>query len=154
MKHKLFILFLFSLTILACSSVKKANSSAVTQGLTGQITEVLGNQMPMKGGPPVIPKGIATTVLIYEPTNISQVRRMGTSPSYTAIQTKLVASVDTDSTGNFTIALPVGNYSVFVKQGTQFYANLFDANNNIALFTVEEGKLTQVKLSVSAKASF
>lgn len=154
MKHKLFILFLFSLTILACSSVKKANSSAVTQGFTGQITEVLGNQMPMKGGPPVVPKGIATTVLIYEPTNISQVRRMGTAAVYTAIETKLVASVDTDSTGNFTIALPVGAYSVFVKQGSQFYANLFDANNNIALFTVEEGKLTQVKLSVSSKASF
>ena len=154
MKHKVFILFLFSLTILACSSVKKANSSVILQGFTGQITELTGNQMPMKGAQPAIPKGIATTVFIYEPTNINQVRRLGTAASYTAINTKLVASVDTDSTGNFTIALPVGNYSVFVKQGSQFYANLFDTNNNIALFTVEEGKLTKVNLAVSSGASF
>ena len=154
MKHKVFILFLFSLTILACSSVKKANSSAISQGFIGQITELTGNQMPMKGAQPAIPKGIATTVFIYEPTNINQVRRLGTAASYTAINTKLVASVDTDSTGNFTIALPVGNYSVFVKQGSQFYANLFDTNNNIALFTVEEGKLTKVNLAVSSGASF
>lgn len=154
MKHKVFILFLFSLTILACSSVKKTNSSAISQGFTGQITELTGNQMPMKGAPPSVPKGIATTVLIYEPTNINQVKRLGTSATYTAIETKLVASVDTDSTGKFAVALPAGSYSVFVKQGTQFYANLFDTNNNIALFTVEEGKLTEVKLTVSSKASF
>ena len=110
--------------------------------------------MPMKGAPPVVPKGIVTTVFIYEPTNISQVRRLGTAATYTAIATKLVASVDTDSTGKFTIALPVGSYSVFIKQGGQFYANLFDTNNNIALFTVEEGKLTMVNLAVSSNASF
>jgi len=158
MKHNLFILFLFCLTILACSSAKKANSStmppAISQGFTGRITELRGNQMPMKGAEPSVPKGIATTILIYEPTNISQVRRMGTGATYTAIATKLVASVDTDSTGNFSIALPVGSYSVFIKQGSQFYANLFDSNNNIALFTVEEGKLTAVNLSVSSGASF
>lgn len=154
MKHNLFFLFLILLTILACSSVKKTNSSVMPQGFTGRITEVAGNQMPMKGGPPVVPKGIATTVLIYEPTHISQVSRMGTSATYTAISTKLVASVDTDSTGNFTIALPVGDYSVFIKQGDRFYANLFDTNNNIALFSVEEGKLTQVNLTVSSEASF
>ena len=154
MKHNLFFLFLILLTILACSSVKKTNSSVITQGFTGRVTEIAGNQMPMKGGPPVVPKGIATTVLIYEPTHISQVSRLGTSATYTAIGTKLVASVDTDSTGNFTIALPVGAYSVFVKQGDRFYANLFDTNNNIALFSVEEGKLTQVNLTVSSGASF
>lgn len=154
MKHNLFFLFLILLTILACSSVKKTNSSVITQGFTGRVTEITGNQMPMKGGPPVVPKGIATTVLIYEPTHISQVSRLGTSATYTAISTKLVASADTDSTGNFTIALPVGAYSVFVKQGDRFYANLFDTNNNIALFFVEEGKLTQVNLTVSSGASF
>ncbi len=110
--------------------------------------------MPMKGADPIVPKGIVATVLIYEPTNVNQVRRMGTSATYTAIVTKQVASVDTDSTGKFTIALPAGSYSVFVKQGSLFYANLFDTNNNIALFTVEEGKLTTVNLSVSSGASF
>jgi hypothetical protein len=154
MKHILFFLFTISAGFIACSSSKKANSSIINQGITGYITEVIGNQMPMKDAPLPVGKGILTTVLVYEPTNISQVRRLGTSPVYTAISTKLVASVETDSTGGFTVALPAGSYSLFVKQGNQFYANLFDVNNNIALFTVEEGKLTKADLKISSRASY
>jgi hypothetical protein len=154
MKHILFFLLPISVTAFACSSAKRAKSSVVKQGITGFITEARGNQMPMKGVPPPMPKGVLTNVLIYEPTNISQVGRIGASPVYTAIHTKLVASVTTDSTGAFTVALPAGSYSVFIQQGKTFYANLFDANNNIALFTVEKGKLTKVNLTVSSKASY
>jgi hypothetical protein len=154
MKHILFFLFTISTAFMACSSSKKANSSMITQGITGHITEATGNQMPMKDAPLPVGKGILTTVLIYEPTNINQVSRTGTSPVYTAISTKLVASADTDSTGAFTVDLPAGSYSVFIKQGKQFYANLFDVNNNIALFTVQEGKLTRADLKVSSKASY
>jgi hypothetical protein len=154
MKHILFFLFSASLLIMACSSVKKGNSSTVMQGITGFITETRGNQMPMKDAPPRSPGGILTTVFVYESTNLTQVSRIGTSPVYTAVNTKLVASVDTDSSGAFTVALPAGSYSLFVKQGKQLYANLFDTNNNIALFTVEEGKLTTARLSVNSRASF
>ncbi|MCA6451160.1 MAG: carboxypeptidase regulatory-like domain-containing protein [Chitinophagaceae bacterium] len=154
MKHILFLVLAGCLAILGCSSAKKVPSAVITQGISGRVTELTGNRMPMKDAEPDLPKPILTTVFIYEPTHISQVTRTGTEPVYTAIATRLVASVDTDSTGHFTISLPVGSYSLFVKQGGRFYANLFDNNNNIALFTVEEGKLTQVTLSVSSRASF
>lgn len=154
MKHILFLVFAGCLAILGCSSAKKVSSSAITQGITGRITELTGNRMPMKDAEPAVPQPVMTTVFIYEPTHISQVTRTGTEPVYTAIATRLVASVETDSTGHFTVSLPVGSYSLFVKQGNHFYANLFDNNNNIALFTVEEGKLTQANLSVSNRASF
>lgn len=154
MKQILFILFSFSVIILACSSLKKVKSSPVKQGITGFITEVTGNQMPSPDAPRAIPKGILTTIFVYEPTNITQVTRVGTSTVYTSVNTKWVASVQTDSTGAFTLALPVGSYSLFVQQGKGFYANLFDTNNNIALFVVEEDKLTVAKLTVSVKAAF
>lgn len=126
----------------------------VSQGIAGQITEHSGNQMPMKGGAPQVARGIKATVFIYEPTHISQVARIGGSASYTAINTKRVASAATDSLGAFTVSLPPGTYSVFIGQGKQFYANLFDANNNIALFTVEPGKLTRVNLAVNSAATY
>ncbi len=154
MKQFLFILFPVYLCFLSCSSAKKANSSEVLQGITGQVTELTGNQMPMKGAAPVAPKGIKTTVFVYEPTNITQVTRVGTSASYTAISTRLVASVMTDDSGAFTISLPAGSYSVFIGQGKQYYANLFDAANNIARFTVEAGKLTRINLSVNSSATY
>ena len=154
MKQILFFLFPACLAFAGCSSAKSSRSSMILTGISGVVTELTGNQMPMKDRPVASPKGIVTTVLIYEPTNMSQVTRTGTSPLYTAILTKRVASVDTDSTGAFTVALPAGSYSLFVKRGDQFYANLFDTQNNISLFTVEEGKLTRVTLSVTSKASF
>ena len=154
MKYILFFLLTVSMTGLGCSSAKKNKSSVIKQGLTGLITEATGNQMPMKGAAPQVPRGILTNVFIYEPTNLTQVNRIGTSAIYTAINTHLVASVATDSTGAFSLALPVGSYSVFIQRGKQFYANLFDTNNNIALFTVEENKLTTVHLTVSSSASY
>ncbi len=154
MKPILFVLFAACTALLACSSGKKANSAIVQQGITGLITEATGNRMPMIGAAPSVPKGILTTVLVYEPTNISQVTRSGNSSLYTAITTKLVASVQTDSTGAFTLALAPGRYSVFIKQGKQFYANLFDAQNNMAVFTVEAEQLTKVNLIVSSSAVF
>ena len=106
MKQILFFLFSSSIVILGCSSARNVKSSAVKQGITGFVTEVRGNQMPNPDAAPKSPKGIHTTVFVYEPTHISDVTREGTSPVYTAIHTKLVASIETDSTGGFTVALP------------------------------------------------
>jgi hypothetical protein len=154
MKQILFFLLTGALLFTGCSSSKKLKSSMITQGIAGFVTEASGNQMPMQEGPRPISKGILSTVLIYEPTNTRQVTQVGTSPIYTKISTKQVASVQTDSTGAFKIDLPAGAYSVFVKYGDRFFANLFDQNNNIALFTVETGKLTEVRLVVNVRASY
>ena len=154
MKQILFSLFAIILINIACSSAKKANSVPEIQGIQGKVTEVTGNQMPMMGAPKAQPKGIKALVFIYEKTNINQVIQIGSSPIYTTINTKQVAFVETDSSGAFIFALPVGSYSLFIKQGNQFYANLFDSNNNIALFTVEEGKLTQVTLQINNRATY
>jgi hypothetical protein len=154
MKYILFFLLTITIALWACSSAKKANTSVIKQGITGFITEAIGNQMPMKGAEPQVGKPVLTNVLIYEPTNLAQVTRIGTSPVYTAIHTKPVASAETDSTGRFTVALPVGSYSIFIQRGKTYYANLFDTINRIALFTVEEDKLTTVNLTISSRASY
>ena len=126
----------------------------VEQGLSGYIKEIKGNQMPSPDVQPEAPKGVRTTVYIYEPTNISQVVRIGNSPFYNAIRTKLIKSVESDSLGYFITPLPVGTYSLFTKVDGKFYANSFDAQNNIAPATVEENKLTKVNFLISARATY
>ena len=154
MKHILFFLFGLCLTFMACSSGKKLHSSVPKQGISGKLLFASGNHMPMVGAPPNDPQPLKGTILVYEPTNLSQVTRMGDAPEYTAIHTRQIASVETDSSGTFSIALPPGAYSLFVKRNDHYYANLFDNNNNIALYTVEEGKLTTVKITVSTTAVY
>ncbi len=140
---------------MACSSGKKAHSSvAPREGITGKLLVASGNHMPMVGAPPNEPQPLKGTILVYEPTHLSQVTRMGDAPEYTAIHTRQVASIETDNTGAFTIALPPGTYSLFVKRNNHYYANLFDSNNNISLFTVEKGKLTTAKITVSTSAVY
>lgn len=154
MKQILFILLLTSYLPLGCTSVKNSTTKTIEQGISGFVTEVTGNRMPSPDAPSALPKGIQTTVFIYESTLLSQVTRIGTSPEYTVINTKQVASVQTDSTGHFAVALPVGEYSLFVQQGKAFYANLFDENNRIAPFSVKKGEVTLASLQVSKGANF
>lgn len=154
MKQNLFSLFILSLTFLSCSTAKIKASKTKLQGISGFVYEAKGNHMPMKGAPENKPKSLQTTVLIYEPTNISNTEPNTPTTVYTLIHTKRVASVNTDSTGYFKIELPVGKYSLFIKQGNQFFANMYDQFNNIALFEVLPAQFTEVKLTVNIAAAY
>lgn len=142
------------LTIFACKTAHKSQTGQITQGISGVITELRGNQMPMKGAPENKPKPVSATLLVYEPTNLSQVQRIETSPLYTSINTKMVASVLSDSTGAFNVALPPGTYSLFVQQGKFFFANSFDSQNNIQLVTVEANKVTNFNITINSRATY
>lgn len=156
MRNILFVLFSAILTFWACSSVKKTQTGKMLQqGISGLITEIKGNQMPKVGVPPAKPKPVSTTLFVYEPTHISQVQPLETGSSlYTAIKRKMVASVLSDSLGRYSVALPVGTYSLFVKKGDYFFANMFDSQNNIQLVTVDTGKITPVNILINSEASY
>ena len=131
MFKNLFGLVIILLIITACSSTKHVKNAMIKQGITGFIYEVKGNQMPMKGEELQKPRGIISEIFVYEATNTTQVDRVGTSAFYNDITTKLVTSVMSDSTGKFSVELPVGNYSLFIKIGKQYFANRFNEQNSI-----------------------
>jgi hypothetical protein len=108
--------------------------------------------MPSPGVTQAAPKGIETTIYIYELTNLSQVQ--GTAPFYKIIGAKFIQSITSDSLGHFAAELPPGSYSLFTKVDEQFYANSFDEKNNIAAVTVKENKVSEVNITISAKASY
>ncbi|MBW0178686.1 hypothetical protein [Sediminibacterium sp.] len=155
MRNILFVLFFAILTFSACSSAKKTQKGEIEQGISGLITEIKGNQMPKVGVAPATPKPVSTTLYVYEPTHISQVKPLETgSPLYTTINRKLVASVLSDSLGRYSVALPAGTYSVFVKKGDYFFANMFDRENNIQLVSVDSGKITPLNILINSGASY
>ena len=114
-----------------CFIVKPLQISAVNQGISGFVTELKGNQMPMKGVDPMPPKGLAAI-----------------------IQTKRLATIQTDSVGAFRIALPVGKYSLFIKSGESYFANDFNQFNNICLIEVEAQKWTTARIVLNSAASY
>ena len=124
------------------------------QGITGTVRNASGNHMPapnrrpVKSGPAA---GARATICVFALTNTSQVIQLGSSPYYyRAISTRLINRTVTDSTGNFTIFLPPGAYSVFTQKGDVFYATRRDEKNNIAPVEVKPGKMTRVECSVES----
>lgn len=162
MKRVLFYVFTLIFWGIACKTPKASNtpaagasqSSTITQGIVGEVTETTGNQMPMVGAPAPTPKAFKTTVYIYDSTHISKVKQIGTSPLFLTVNTRLVQKLDTNEAGQFSVALEAGTYSVFVLKGGAFFANQFDEKNNIELCRVEVGKQTRLQIRVNVDASY
>jgi hypothetical protein len=154
MLKNLFGFVLIAVTICACASTKNVKTEIMTQGITGTVIEIVGNQMPMKGEDVLKPKGIQVEVLVYEKTNINQVAKDQTTGLFTNITTKKIATVVSDSAGTFSIALPVGVYSLFIKIGNSYYANLFNQFNDIQTVVVNSGTITATTLHINRKAVY
>lgn len=99
--------------------------------------------MPSPDIAPEPPKGVKTTLYIYELTNITDVTREANAVFYTSIATKLVKQVETDDDGSFKVKLKPGMYSLFVKKDDKFYSSQFDDKNNIHPVQVKSGKMTE-----------
>ena len=154
MKPVLLSFFIISLAFWGCGGTQTAQKAAIEQGIAGYILEEKGNRMPSPDRPLSAPKGLKTMVFIYPVTDINQLTKLATPGLYQSLNTPAVASATTDSSGYFSVALPLGSYSVFVKYGEGIYANWFNEKNQVSPVEVLEQKVTTVKLIVSASASY
>jgi hypothetical protein len=151
----IFILIIVISSGFSCSTGKNISArTKMKQGMEGYVKEISGNQMPSPDVRPAQPRGIATAVYIYELTNISQTVRNGSAGFYQTISTKLIRTIQSDSSGHFVAEVPPGSYSIFTRVRGLFYANNFDGQNNIMPVLVEKNKLTRVNFLVSADAVF
>ncbi len=123
-------------------------------GMKGHVYLVKGNQMPSPDRPAASPQGIETELFIYELTGLEQVTRVGSSSFYSQINTPLVKTIKTDASGAFSVKLPPGNYSLFVKKDGNYYANLFDGKNKIYPVEVLTGKMTEVEFKADYDAVY
>lgn len=155
---KLLFICLLSTTT-GCAAHRAAGTSAgqdslglqPVQGIQGTVFSIGGNRMPAPNYKPPVPKeGVRATLYIYELTNISQVDRVGETPYYRAIHTRLVRQADTDDKGHFKVLLPAGKYSIFTKKDSLFYASRRDVDNNLAPAEVLPGKMTVIDGSVES----
>jgi hypothetical protein len=154
MLKNLFGFVLIATAICACGSTKNSKTVTMTQGITGNVVEILGNQMPMKGEEPPKPRGIKAEILVYEKTNINQTVKDATTGLFTSVNTKKMASIASDSSGKFSVALPVGTYSLFVKVNDKLFANLFNQYNDIHTVTVDGGKIAETTIRINYKAVY
>lgn len=129
-----------------------------TQGIKGQIFWVEGNQMPQAAGEtttsvsPAAKKPVKRTVQIHQLTHINEAS-LG-DYLFGNIETPLVASVETNNEGEFSVKLPPGKYSIFTVEENGYFASIFDLDSYIHPVNVEENEWSQVEIIINYKASF
>jgi hypothetical protein len=123
----------------------------IQQGIAGRVWFWEGNFMPPAAGS-ITPA--LRDVLIYTLTSLDSVDQVGYSPFYRNIFTSLVAETVSNDSGFFQISLEKGQYSVFVREDTLYYSNLFDGHRNIYPVTVEVDSVTYIDFDITYKASF
>lgn len=146
---KYLLILIIPLLLTNCKTIKDEN---ISQGVVGTVLWFEGNLMPAPGVPAPKGKPIERTVLICELTNASEID--GNAPMYEDAPRKVVKEITSDKSGIFKAELPVGEYSVFIKEDSGYFANSFDAKNNICVLRIEKDKVTELKIDVNYKASY
>ncbi len=126
------------------------------QGIEGTVIEKTGNHMPSPTfkSTSASDKGIATMVYVVAKCGINNVWPNNASGFYSKINAPIIDSVLSDNNGRFSVKLPVGAYSLFVKWNGGFYANRFDEQNNINVYQVTSQYFTPAEIVVSGNATF
>ena len=118
------LLLLSVLTPAACHEVDRMLGPpvdpVVTQGVAGLVLFWQGDHMPGNVTGTKLPA--QRELLVYELTNLADVTSAGDA-FYSAISTRLVASTLSGADGRFAVQLPVGRFSLFVREQSMFYAN-------------------------------
>ena len=119
-------------------SIFSITTACLRQGIKGNVYLASGNQMPSPDLPPSKPKGIKSTLAIFELTNASHLKNSG--KFYETPSTKLVEQIQTDENGAYKVKLKPGKYSLFIKIDSLYYSNVFDDKFNIHPVEIKKGK--------------
>jgi hypothetical protein len=143
------LLLLYSI-FTSCAIIHQTGE--IKQGISGKIYLKQGNYMPAPGMPKNTGKLVSKAVWVYELTKREQVWGNGTI--FDHIHTKLIAKAQSNAQGVYSVALPPGNYSVFINDDGKFYANSFDGEGNINPVEVKKNSVTPKDITISINAVY
>jgi hypothetical protein len=145
---------LMAMSLPVSQKLKGMPLSNQSQGVSGFVTRLQGNQMPTVGrnSARAEPSPISTDVWIFS----GRIQGKGThwSVSEAEKHPNLVTRVRSDAQGKFFVSLPPGEYTVFAQYGSDLYLNSFLGDGSYASVQVSEGKVTEVRLVNTEDAAF
>jgi hypothetical protein len=148
------ILFLLLFCISGCVSQRPTSGR---QGITGEVIWVEGNMMPTIGDTSYTLRSagnpVQREVYIYKAVKLDDTI-IHDGSFFKSINSDLVEKVETNREGKFRVYLAPGQYSIFVLEKGQLYANTFDGDNYVHPVTVEPSKFTEIKILINYKAYY
>lgn len=144
----LILLFVAHLTLSPAKLASKLQNGA---GITGYVRVFKGNQMPMHGQARSTGSGRQCEVYVFSAIPVS--KASGTSPLFSKINGRLITTVKTDSTGHYTVHVPPGKYSLFIKQDKGFFSNEID-DGYLTPVDVHANQLAVKNINVTLQSTF
>lgn len=132
----------------------------VQQGICGTVTELKGNHMPQvseDGKTSKTSAGLPAVrdVVIYPVFSMEQAEMTDEGFVKEVKGMKPVRMVKTDKTGKFcAYNLPVGQYSVLVREPKGLYASVFDGKNNLNPVIVKKNRVSKAEIAITHQAAF
>ena len=140
------IIFLF-----ACSGLKQGMQNG--EGLlSGYIYLQQGNQMPSPGRVTGKGRGVSREIFVYATTTISQAT--GSAPMFDHISTRLIMRTKSDTTGHYSINLPAGKYSVFIKEEGKFFASESDDKGALNPVEITQNHILKKDFTINYRAAY
>ena len=155
----LLLALVFGLSLTACAQKlhrRKAIKPTAFQGICGTVLVKRGNYMPSPDSPPSNSNGTPAEreILIFPLLNMSQVDAGENGFINSVREATPVKTVKSGRNGTFCVNLPIGQYSVIVREPKGLYANLFDSKNNIFPVNVGKGKRIKITVEITHQAVF
>lgn len=154
MKFYISFLCLAGLLVINACTLRNKNQTVLTQGIEGKVSFKEGNFMPGPGTKPASAEQfVKRKVLIYAVAGHAQAQ--GNSPLYQKIDTRLVATVQSDSTGAYQCKLAPGTYSVFTEEeGGLLFSSLSNEKGELSPVEVQPGKVSVYNIVINHKAVY
>jgi len=119
------------------------------------VIELVGNHMPSPSNTTKSSGAAARRTLgIFELTKENQTEPGRKGGFYKNLKTRKIKSVCSGRDGCFAVRLRPGHYSLFVKEGNEWYANSITGDGDIMEVIVKEGEVTPVEIRISHRAVF
>lgn len=125
----------------------------ITQGVWGHVYFWKGDFMPGPYPPGGSITPVSREIVVHEATGFDQVVSVGNA-FYQRINTRFIVKSKSNRAGFYQIPLPPGKYSLFVREGSMYYANSFDGSGHILPATVQADSLTNVRIDITYEATF
>ncbi len=153
-KSRWIALAILSVVVIASAMGRKEKKAAVQTGVKGKVEIHEGNFMPMtdpkSSGNGKVTPGAGRRVRLHEPLKVEGLM----SAKRDSIPSVLVAETVCDKNGEFVLPARAGQYSIFVEDAGGWYFNGFSGDGIQGSVTVEEGKLSEIVIKITSKATY
>jgi|GEM_PF-309869 len=134
--------------------IKNREIPSSSSGIKGRVLWLEGNHMPAIGRRSGITRPVERELLVYKAIPVQKAKASDQPGFYDSVEGAPVASVRSDKEGNYSVILPPGRYSIFIKENGKLWAPMQDGEGILQPVLVSPDSFSSYDLSINYMATY